>query len=77
MNITNQEKNVTTLVSNDSHYFVTKHSCPKCECELFTCSCPNFQMGITHRGGNPFVSGCKHIKFVQEEAKKTAGGSEE
>lgn len=67
MKITKQDRNVTHLVSNENVYYITRHSCPKCSCVLFTCSCPSFQMGIARKGGNPFVDGCKHIQFYKKE----------
>lgn len=58
-----------TPVTNDAGdkvYYVTKHQCPGCECDLYTCSCPHFQMGIFRGGGNPFAAPCKHITLVRE-----------
>lgn len=65
------EGNVTKIHSTSGNtYYVTRHSCPSCDGEIYMCSCPHFMMGIASRGGNPFAEGCKHIAYVKDHQQR-------
>lgn len=58
--------------SKGDTYFVSWFPCPACAGQIYMCTCADFQKGKPHRGVNPLINPCKHVRAIQQEQDNEA-----